>query len=138
MKVALPYWHKRISPVLDSSNNFLIVDIEDSNQMGELRVNLDGKSTFDKVRVLKDQGVVLILCGAISEHCRCTFVSNGIEVIPWLKGDISYVIGAFIKGRLNEPGLLMPGCRGCRRWRIKKRGNNLRNETHKNKRRKTC
>jgi len=137
LKVALPYWQKRISPVLDTSSNFLIVDIRKSNQVSSLKVNLVGKSPYDKALLLKEQGVSLLLCGAISDNCRCVFVSNGIEVVSWLKGDIDYIIGAYINGSLNEPGLLMPGRQSCRRRRIKKRGNNFRNEKDKNKRRKT-
>ncbi len=114
MKVALPYWQERISPVLDTAENFLITDIGTDNQTESERINLAGKSYSERAQFLKKQGVSLLLCGAASEHCHGIFVSNGIKVIPWLRGSVDCVIEGFIKSNLHEPTFMMPGYRGCR------------------------
>lgn len=117
MKVALPYWQNRISPVLDTADNFLITDIGTDNRIESERINLTGKSYSERVQFLKKQGVTLLLCGAVSEYCHGVFVSNGIEVIPWLRGSVDCVIEGFIKSSLHEPTFMMPGYHGCHRRR---------------------
>jgi predicted Fe-Mo cluster-binding NifX family protein len=117
LKVALPYWQERISPVLDTADNFLIANIGSDDQIESERINLSGKSYSERVQFLKKQGVTLLLCGAVSEYCHGVFVSNGIEVIPWLRGNVDCVIEGFIKSSLHEPTFIMPGYRGRRRRR---------------------
>ena len=115
MKVALPYWQDRISPVLDTAENFLLADIGTGVQVGSERINLSGKSYSEKARFLKDRGVRSLLCGAVSEYCRAMFLSGGIEVVPWLRGRIDCVIDAYINSGLNDTNFTMPGCCGQRR-----------------------
>jgi predicted Fe-Mo cluster-binding NifX family protein len=132
LKVALPYWQDRISPVLDTADNFIIADIRSDNRIESERINLAGKSYSERVQFLKNQGVTLLLCGAVSEYCQEVFISKGIEVIPWLRGSVDCIMEGFLKSNLNEPTFNMPGYRGCRRrrrggkGRRRNSGNNLR------------
>ena len=130
MKVALPFWQDRISPVLDTADNFLIADIRHDNRIESERINLAGKSYSERVQFLKKQGVALLICGAVSEYCHGIFVSNGIEVIPWLRGRVDCVLEGFIKSSLHEPTFIMPGYRGCRRRRKGGKGRRRNNESN--------
>ena len=117
MKVALPYWQDRISPVLDTADNFLLADVEGGIPGRSERINLSGRSYSEKAEFLKRRGVNLLLCGAVSEYCQGIFFSNGIEVIPWLRGKVDCVIEAFIKRNLSEATFRMPGHCGQRHRR---------------------
>ncbi|MCD6163266.1 MAG: hypothetical protein J7K40_12775 [candidate division Zixibacteria bacterium] len=112
MKVVVPYWRQRVSPVLDTAENFLITDIRDSQIAKQSSINLSGRSLVEKIDYLKDQNTTIILCGALSEYCNNMISTKGIKVFPWLCGNINNIIEAFINDGLNEPNLMMPGCRG--------------------------
>jgi predicted Fe-Mo cluster-binding NifX family protein len=121
LKVALPYWQDRISPVLDTADNFLIVDVEaDRHKEGE-RINLSGKSYSERARYLKKHGVKLLLCGAASEYCQELYVSGGIDIIPWLRGRCDSLIEAFRSSSLQDRMFIMPGHDGCRRRRRRRK-----------------
>lgn len=119
MRVALPYWQDRISPVLDTADNFLLADVEGGNRIESERINLSGKSYSEKAEFLKKRGVKLLLCGAVSEYCQGIFFAGGIEVFPWLRGKVDCVIEAYINRNLGEATFRMPGHCGQRR---RKRG----------------
>jgi predicted Fe-Mo cluster-binding NifX family protein len=118
----LPYWQDRVSPVLDTADNFLIADIRAADRIERERINLAGKSYAEKARVLRERGVNVLLCGAISDYCRGIFVFGGIEVIAWLRGTIDRLIEAYVSGGLNEATFVMPGCCGRRRRRRRRKG----------------
>jgi predicted Fe-Mo cluster-binding NifX family protein len=117
LKVALPYWQDRISPVLDTADNFLLADVEGGISARRERINLSGKSYSEKAEFLKKRGVNLLLCGAVSEYCQNVFFSGGIEVIPWLRGKVDCVIEALINKNLSEATFRMPGHCGQRHRR---------------------
>lgn len=117
MRVALPYWQDRISPVLDTADNFLLADVEAGIRMESERINLSGRSYPEKAEFLKKRGVNILLCGAVSEYCRGIFFSYGIEVVPWLRGKVDCVIEAFINKNLSEATFRMPGHCGQRHRR---------------------
>ena len=121
MKVAIPYWNNRISPVLDTAENFKMVDVEKGKPVKDEFINLGEKSLSDKAEYFKKRHISIILCGAVSEYFHNLILARGIKVVPWLTGDIESVLEAFICNNPFEPGFIMPGCKGCRRRRHRRR-----------------
>lgn len=122
MRIAIPYWHERISPVLDTAENFLVVDVQEGKRVNNVNINLGEKSLSDRVEYFKKQHVGVVLCGAISDYYHRLFLARGMKVIPWLTGDIDGIIEAFICNSSFEPRFIMPGCRGYGRRRRRRRG----------------
>ena len=123
MKVALAYWENRISPVLDTSENFLVVDIQDGRRIKNSNINLGDRSLLDRIEYLKKHDVNVLLCGAISDYCHNLILARGIKVIPWLAGDVDGILEVYIRSNSFEPRFLMPGCKGHgRKRRRRKRG----------------
>lgn len=114
-RVAIPAWQDRVSPVFDTASSVLVVDVEDRDSNGRMWVHLPNASPRARVIRLSENGVHVLLCGAVSRPLRAMLEAAGITVRPFLVGQVDELIRAFIDGRLSEPRFIMPGCCGQRR-----------------------
>ena len=121
MNVAIPVWRGRLSPVFDVAARLLIVEIDDGVEKarGEMSLALD--DPHSRPARLREAGVDVLVCGAISWPMERAVASAGIEVIPQICGEVERVLAAFLAGELNRGSFLMPGCCGRRR-RLRGRG----------------
>jgi len=118
MKVAIPVWDSRISPVFDSATQVLIVSVEGGKEISRAIAPLSDEVFLRRVDLLLRKGVEVLICGAISRPLANLVASSGIELIPRMAGNAEEVLGAFLKGGLPDPRFLMPGCcGGPRRFR---------------------
>lgn len=115
MQVAIPVWQDRISPVFDTARTVLLLQIENGKEISRSVMHLLQGYPPLRVRRLRDQGVELLICGAISRPFAHLCAGAGIRVIPWIAGRLEDVLEAFLAGRLPDPSFLMPGCRRGRR-----------------------
>jgi predicted Fe-Mo cluster-binding NifX family protein len=76
-----------------------------------------------KATFLKNLGIDLIICGAISRHLHQILISTGIEVIPFVHGPIGTVFDAYKNGELSNENKINHGrrtgywCRGRGHYR---------------------
>ncbi len=115
MKAAFAVWEGRISPVFDVSRRALLVTFEDGQERERREASIDGPSAADKVTRLRDLDVDVVVCGAISAALQQALVGHGVQVVPFVAGDIEAVASAFGAGTLPAPRFTMPGCTGQRR-----------------------
>ena len=107
-RIAITVSNDRISPVFDVARSLLLVDD------GQRVASAELKSAFPPERAgeLAALGVDLLICGAISRFQEMALRGQGVEVLPWLAGDVDEVIEAYHSGRLNDARFAMPGCCG--------------------------
>jgi len=105
MKVAIPHWQGRVSPVFDVAGNVLVVEIDDGVEQARRDVAFDAEDRQARAARLTETGADVLV--AVS--------AAGIEVVPQTCGDVERVLAAFIDGRLDQGAFLMPGCCGQRR-----------------------
>jgi predicted Fe-Mo cluster-binding NifX family protein len=115
MKVAIPHWQGRVSPVFDVAGNVLIVELSGGTELGRRNVTFNAETVHHRVARLAETGADALICGAISRPLEMAVSAAGIEVIPQTCGDVEQVLAAFIGGQLNGRAFLMPGCCGRRR-----------------------
>lgn len=115
MKVAIPRWRGRVSPVFDVAGNVLVVEVDDGVERARRDVVFDVEDPQGRAARLTETGANVLVCGAISWPLEMAVSAAGIEVIPQTCGDVECVLTAFIDGRLNQGAFLMPGCCGRRR-----------------------
>ncbi|MEW6443771.1 MAG: NifB/NifX family molybdenum-iron cluster-binding protein [bacterium] len=115
MRVAIPHWHGRVSPVFDVATNLLLVDLEGEGKRRQAHVRLEADEPQARAWRLAETGTDVLICGAISWPLEMALVHAGIEVIPHTCGEVEHVLAAFLEGRLGQRPFLMPGCRGRRR-----------------------
>ena len=120
MRIGIPIWEGRVSPVFDVARTLLIVDLAKNRETTRNLFALEGNPLPARAVFLQRNGVDVILCGAVSDAFLQLLVINSIRVYPWLSGDAEEILSAFLKGAINQPRYIMPGC--CRRMRRRGKG----------------
>ena len=115
MKVAVPVWNGRVSPVFDTARKILVVDIEGQKEVARTEEAIEEMFIPSRAAKLTELGVNVLLCGAISNPLAMMLSASGIEVVPFLTGEIEETLGSYLAGKLPDAKFLMPGC--CRRRR---------------------
>ena len=128
MKIAIPIYNDSISNVFDFAHRLLLVDIENGKEANRSEVALESQLLPQRTGQLKDLGIDVLICGAISRSLANMVITSGIHVLPYVTGSIDDVLQAYLTGQLAKPEFSMPGCwpgarrgfgrrrRGCQ-WR---------------------
>jgi predicted Fe-Mo cluster-binding NifX family protein len=110
MKVALPIRNGRISPVFDVAVRLIVVEFDKDVPAERSEFSIRESGGEARAELLQDLGVTTLICGAISNQTARIIERCGIEIKPWIVGEIEDVINAFCTGSLNSDGFIMPGC----------------------------
>ena len=124
-KIALSIWENRISPVMDSAGQLLIIEYEDKKELNRQLIYIPDIDLVKKVNFFQTQGVELLICGAISRQLLQILSVSGIKVIPFIRGSINKVLSAYIHEYLGEDSFFLPGYQRCRRKQNRRRGLSL-------------
>jgi len=111
MRVALPVWSDRISPVFDVATHMKVVDIDGRSVIRILDLRV---ARSNRVARLEELAVDVLICGAISRPLEAACWVAGIEVVADICGPVDDVIGAYLNGSLaagdyQSPGRADPG-----------------------------
>jgi predicted Fe-Mo cluster-binding NifX family protein len=110
MKTAFVYWNNRIAPVFDTARQIHLIETESGRMVSETQATLPEGLLAPKVQRLMDLDVGTLICGAISRPTLNLIAAYGIQVIPFVAGDLHKVIEAWRHGRLEREAFAMPGC----------------------------
>jgi predicted Fe-Mo cluster-binding NifX family protein len=118
MKIAIPVFQTKISPRFDSTQGFILLQIEKNNVIK--RENLPTKDwpSSAKIKQLVDLEVDTMICGGIDLESMQQLNFNGIKIYSWITGEIEDAVTRFLNQGL-ESGIIL-GPRGQRkgRWRF--------------------
>lgn len=115
MKVAIPHWQSRVSPVFDVAQHVLLVDLNAPDPPNRTDVVLDDEDPARRARQLAGSGAEILICGAISRPMEMAVSAAGIRVVAQICGNVECVLQAFAENRLGQDTFRMPGCCGRRR-----------------------
>jgi len=125
MRVAIPIFDGRISPVFDAARRLLLVDIENGREVWRSEEIVEEPELGPRARRVAEFGADVLICGAISRPLEAMLLSAGVEVVPQTCGQAEDVLRAFMSGQLTEQAFLMPGtCGGRRRFHVGRRAGN--------------
>ena len=97
MKVALTVWENRISPVFDSARMILVVEVESGAVVSRHYEPFGSERSFYRATKLSKLEVNVLICGAISQFYANMIEAYGIQVIPFIAGDVN-VGGVIVDG----------------------------------------
>jgi len=122
MKIAIPVWNGFVSSVFDFAHRLLLVDIENGKVVNRSEIDLKAQSLPQRAGGLKNLGVDVLICGAISRALADMIAASGIQVLPFVTGRVAEVLQAYVTGQLVQPQFAMPGFwpgarKGFGRWR---------------------
>lgn len=122
MNIAITVWGNRISPVFDAAQTLLIVEIDDGQIIGQQLVSIERRPFERFQNLLQSMGVTILICGAICEMGLKRLELAGVEVVPFLTGEVGKLLEQFARGE-EFTDFAMPGCRigGCCRTRAEGR-----------------
>ena len=130
MKIAIPMWNGSISNVFDFAGRLLLVDIKNDKEVGRSEALLQTGSLPERAGRLKELEVDVLVCGAISRALADMVIASGIQLLPYVTGQVDKIVHAYLTDQLARPQFTMPGCwPGARkdfghgqhvyRWKIK-------------------
>jgi predicted Fe-Mo cluster-binding NifX family protein len=117
MNLAITVWGNRISPVFDSAQTLLVVEIRDDQIIDRIIQPFQATMLDSCLRLLGELNIRVLICGALCEGPVKLLESHDIEVVPFVAGDVEKVLECYLQGKdLKE--FVMPGCghaRCCRK-----------------------
>lgn len=122
MKVAVPIWQNRVSPVFDTARRVLLCGQGETGLDERLEVPLVEAAPARRVARLVELGADVLICGAISRPLAMMVQASGIRLIPWVAGEVDEVLRAHQSGGFPTDAFMMPGCCGRRRRMRGRRG----------------
>ncbi len=114
--VAIPVYRERISPLLDVSKKYAIFEIVDDEVKQKLLIEVHAESEPLRIDKLKEIGVSVIICGAISDFVSRLVLGRGIRLISWVNGPVDEIIELYSGDALESTSRGARG-RGCVRRR---------------------
>ena len=99
-----------MSPVLDVAARLVLVRLKGDAELERREVVLLERRPAGMVQSLRELGVNVVICGALSRELLTALQQASVRVVPQVCGELDSVITAFRRGRLSQPGFAMPGC----------------------------
>ncbi len=118
MKVGITVWRNRISPVFDVAKHVKVIQL-DSNALQIRDLEMTSSLPLQRAELLSNAGIKVLICGAISAPFAQMIAGRNIKVIPFIAGEFSAVLNAYLNGNLEHPDFNMPGYRRQRRRRFR-------------------
>lgn len=115
MRVAVPVWQHRISPVFDTAVRLLLFDVKGNHEVSRTEQFIGGLSLPARANRLAELGVDVLVCGALSRELASLLTASGVKVVPWVSGNVDDVVNCYISGKPMDNRFQMPGCGRCRR-----------------------
>jgi predicted Fe-Mo cluster-binding NifX family protein len=113
MKVAVTVWEDSVSTVCDFCSRLLIFEIEANEAKNPLPLTFETQVWPARVNRIRDLGVGVLLCGAVSRPLERLLATAGVEVIGWLCGPVEEIIRAYLDGGLSDTRFALPGFGQC-------------------------
>ena len=110
MKIAMPTWQGRISPVMDAATRLLVIEHDGGGEVGRIEEAIGEEFLPQRAKYLADLGIDVLICGGISRPLFSLITAQGITVIPWVTGPIEQILAAYHGHRLHRGQFAMPGC----------------------------
>ena len=109
-RIAVTVWGQRVSPVFDSARTLLIAEIDGNTLINVSHLTFDPERPLELLHMLRAQRVALIICGAVSEGPATMIEAAGIDLLPFITGDVRQILEAYRQGQLVGAEFKMPGC----------------------------
>ncbi len=105
MRLAVPVWKDRVSPVFDVASRVDIFTVENGAVTGRSEHRLGSRARPATLSIL---AVDVVLCSALSRTLETALRAVGIEVVREVCGPVDEVVQAYVNGTLAEERFLTP------------------------------
>ncbi|BBO71185.1 hypothetical protein DSCA_51150 [Desulfosarcina alkanivorans] len=128
IRIAIPIFRNKVSPVFDSCTRVFLVDIEANREIDRKEIYLDALALTERVTILLKSGVDTVICGGISDVMASMLTGVKIDLISDITGEVDHVLKAYLDRGLDQTQFHLPGFRPDSH----KKGTNARGRDHEN------
>jgi predicted Fe-Mo cluster-binding NifX family protein len=114
MKIAIPIWEDKISPVFDTALRLLVVEVKDKKEVSRFVYYIGDEDLMRRCQHISTLNIDILICGAVSYPFLQMLQSSGLKVIQQISGRAEEVLKAYLKGNIYNKKFLMPGCKRYR------------------------
>ena len=101
MKIAIPVCDNRLSTVFDAADELLLIETGPGVELKRSRAAWRAETAIGRTARIRELGVQVLICGALSGAVERMLEAAGIWVIPFIGEPWDEVIGAFCSGNLR-------------------------------------
>ncbi len=109
MNIAITIWGNRISPVFESANTLMIVQVENFKIISRRFEDFSPKTMPQVASSLNNFQIDLLICGAITDTQFKLIERGGIRLVSFIAGNVDKVLVSFLKNPSRISDFLMPG-----------------------------
>lgn len=109
MRIALPIWEDKITPLLDTASRLLVLNEGAEVKSDRFEVSLDGMDLHTRCVRIQALEIQILICGAVSRLFSGMLHGIGVQVISGISGGAEEVLQAYHLEGLSDPRFLMPG-----------------------------
>lgn len=102
MRIAIPHHADEVAPCFEYTATMLVLTLEDGKVVDELDFPISSKDPMDRVRLLRDQDVGVVICGGVRERIADLLHARGVEVVAWVTGRVDELVAQYVDGTLVE------------------------------------
>lgn len=119
-KLAVPVFEERVSPRFDCAPGFLLIDDTCDSVAAQRTCYATAEmGVCARVRLLQSLGVDVVICGGVDGTSMRLLEQSGIEVYPWVTGEVEDALICYRNGKLERGIMVGRGGRCCGRWRFR-------------------
>lgn len=111
-RIALPVFHARMSPVLDTCTRVLIVDLDEGRVLNQEVATLGSLSLAERAETLRGWRVHHVICAGVSDLMVKFLEGKRIRLTSGIAGNMEEILAAYRENRLDDPVFAMPGREG--------------------------
>ena len=100
MKVAIPHHGEDVTPCFEYTGGITIYEIHKNRVVAQTDFTLRSREKLDRVRLLRDQSVSVLICSGIQAAHEDLLTASGIRVISWVSGKADEVLHLFLENTL--------------------------------------
>jgi predicted Fe-Mo cluster-binding NifX family protein len=108
-RIGIPIFQNRVSPVLDSCQHMLLIDVENGVEVNRQMVYLGDIPLAERFDFIKNLGIITVICGGVSESFANMLTGSNVCLCNGIAGNVDEVITAFLDDRIDSPRFYMPG-----------------------------
>lgn len=120
-RVAITVWNNRVSPVFETSRQIFFVDCCKNTIKNKTYYSITDNVEMTRVCILLEQGVNILIYGAISRIYVNMLMSYKIQIYSFISGSVEEVLNAYLDNKLHLVSYKMPGCGYRRRKRFRRK-----------------
>lgn len=112
MLLCLACYGDRLASLAENADDYRLFRMGEDGPRPEGGIAPGGRDPASLALALASGGVDEFVCGGITGCCRRQLERSGVDVRPWISGEVDAVLAAWSAGTLDV--LSMPGCGGPR------------------------